>query len=465
MSPPLRVALVAGSDPGHVFPLVGLAAALRRRGHLPMVVVAGRWLPALRRDGFVASKLHQLSPGSHPGGVFAQLHGESARLAPILAETLRPFGPDCVVADVISPFGGYAAGLLGVPWVQLVPHPLQDPSPYLPPPGSGFTPAGSGVVPAGSGVVPAGSGFTPAGSGVVPAGSGVVPAGSGLPSAGSGVVPAGSGFAPAGSGVAPGGGVGRAPRDRVLDGLRGLRDQALYRLVSRDWQRGTVEQAVARASLGLRADGRPVARLIASVPALEPPHRDWPPDAYRVGPLEWDPATISLPLPPGSSPLVFVSASTVPGGAADLLGTAIGALPGVRIACTQFEEPDGPVPDHVVAGPGRQGPAISEASVVVSGAGHGIVAKALARGVPLVVVPGAGEQAENAAKLVRAGLGLAIPPRKLTPARLAEAVRTVLDDPGFTVRARACVPSGRAQGEVAVDVLEAVVRGRTGRVA
>jgi UDP:flavonoid glycosyltransferase YjiC (YdhE family) len=89
------------------------------------------------------------------------------------------------------------------------------------------------------------------------------------------------------------------------------------------------------------------------------------------------------------------------------------------------------------------------------------VAKALVRGVPLVVVPGAGEQAENAGKLVRAGLGLAIPPRKLTPLRLGSAVRTVLGDPGFAARAHACVQSGAPQGEVAVDVLETVVPARS----
>jgi UDP:flavonoid glycosyltransferase YjiC (YdhE family) len=382
-----------------VFPLAGLAQALARRGHEPLVVVAGRWLPALHRAGLPAEKLHQLDANSHPGGIFAQLHGESARLAPVLVDTLRPFAPDCVIADVISPFGGYAAALLGVPWLQLVPHPLQDPSPYLPPPGSGFAPA-----------------------------------------------------------TGPG---------------RRVRDQLLYRLVSRDWQRGVREQAAARATLGLPADGRPVARLIAAAPALDPPRRDWPADAFPVGPLEWDPAEEELALPPGDGPLAFLSASTVAGGAKDLLGTALagfggasrtgGASDGVklRVACTQFEAFPGSLPKWAVAGPGRQGPVIDAASVVISGAGHGIVAKALARGVPLVVVPGVGEQAENAGKLVRAGLGLAVAPRRLTPTRLAAAVRTVLTDPGFAERARACAGSReRPQGDVAVDVIERAVDSR-----
>ena len=52
--------------------------------------------------------------------------------------------PDLVVSDVITACGGLAAELLGLPWVELNPHPLYLPSKGLPPVGSGLAP-GVGV--------------------------------------------------------------------------------------------------------------------------------------------------------------------------------------------------------------------------------------------------------------------------------------------------------------------------------
>ena len=53
---------------------------------------------------------------------------------------LRELAPDLVVSDVITVCGGMAAELLGMPWVELNPHPLYLPSRGLPPLGSGLAP-------------------------------------------------------------------------------------------------------------------------------------------------------------------------------------------------------------------------------------------------------------------------------------------------------------------------------------
>ncbi len=74
----------------------------------------------------------------------AKLHQRAARMAVLNVPVLRDLAPDLVVSDVITACGGMAAELLGVPWVELSPHPLYRPSKGLPPLGSGLAP-GVGV--------------------------------------------------------------------------------------------------------------------------------------------------------------------------------------------------------------------------------------------------------------------------------------------------------------------------------
>src|SRR5207247_684445 len=69
-----------------------------------------------------------------------RLHGRAAAMAPALAELLAADRPRLVVADTLTVAGGFAAELIGVPWVELLPHPLYLPSVALPPPGSGLAP-------------------------------------------------------------------------------------------------------------------------------------------------------------------------------------------------------------------------------------------------------------------------------------------------------------------------------------
>ena len=65
------------------------------------------------------------------------------------------------------------------------------------------------------------------------------------------------------------------------------------------------------------------------------------------------------------------------------------------------------------------------ASLVISHAGHGTVARALASGCPVLAVPHSGDMGENAARIDWAGVGVRLPWRLLSPAtlRLARAAR------------------------------------------
>jgi UDP:flavonoid glycosyltransferase YjiC (YdhE family) len=388
---PMRVAVVAGGDPGHVFPAAGLTAALTARGHDAVLCTVGQWLPALARDGIPAVAMPLPPPNDDPDGV-RRLRATSRRLAAPLAGVLAPFAPELVVSDVMTPAGALAAGLLGTSWVQLVPHPLQDPSPHLPPSGSGLWPA-------------------------------------------------------------------RGPLGRA-------RDRRLYRITSGQWRQGERENDAERARLGLPPGGRPAARLVAALPALEVPRPDWPADAHLVGPLEWDPAVAELTPPPGDGPLVLLSATTVAGAVSGLAAATLAGLEGTgtRVAWTLLDPPDATLPPWVAAGPGRQAPLIDAADVVVCGGGHGILAKALGRGRPVVTVPGGGEQRENADRVRRGGLGVRIPAARLTPARLRTAVMTVLADPGYQARAARAIPAAtRSPGDRAVDVVERVAEATLGR--
>jgi UDP:flavonoid glycosyltransferase YjiC (YdhE family) len=136
----VRVAIVTGNDPGHVFPAAALAGRLRERGHRPTVLTTRRWLAPLARDGIDATVPPAGPPEQADRAVdFGyRLHGRPAELAPVTAEALRRLEPDLVVADVLAANGALAAELLGIPYVELVPHVLHLPSIGLPPPGSGL---------------------------------------------------------------------------------------------------------------------------------------------------------------------------------------------------------------------------------------------------------------------------------------------------------------------------------------
>jgi len=381
-----RVAVVAGPDPGHAFPAMALACALRDRG-VPVAFVSGRqWEDGAAREGiaFFAIDLH--APSERDSDFGFVLWERSKQLAPGIARSLREFGATLAVVDSITVPGWFAADLAGVPRVELVPTSLQEPSSFLPPPGTGLA---RGTWPLGT-----------------------------------------------------------------------LRDAMMRRAHMRSREVGRAECRAARTSLGLPPDGPPVLTVVATVPALEPLRPDWPARTEIVGPLEWDPATVDLPEPPGAGPLVFLADSSATGRPQTLLGVAAEGLRGMRVACTKLAPVEGPLPDGFVAGPGRQGPLLDRSAAVVCAGGHGMVAKALVRGLPLVVVPGPGDQRENAMRVARLGAGVHLPPADLTPSSLRAAVELVLGDPAYARRAAwlGCSAAGRGPAFAAERVLRAAVR-------
>ncbi|WP_299558701.1 nucleotide disphospho-sugar-binding domain-containing protein [uncultured Mycolicibacterium sp.] len=365
----MRVAVVAGPDPGHAFPALALCLRFAAAGDDPVLLTGAAWLPTAERAGVAAVELAGLDPTAADDDADAgdKIHRRAARMAVLNAPRLAELGVDLVVSDVITTCGGMAAELLGLPWVELSPHPLYLPSRYLP---------------------------------------------------------------PIGSGLAPG---------RGLHGR--LRDAALRALSARSWRAGLRQRAAARTGIGLPPDEPgPLRRLVATLPALELPRPDWPAEAVLVGPLHFEPTDAVLEVPDGDGPLVVVAPSTATTGTAGLAETALRALrpgaalpAGTRVAVSRLSGPRLAVPDWAVVGLGRQDLLLAAADLVVCGGGHGMLTKTLLAGVPMVVVPGGGDQWELANRVVRQGSARLV--RPLTEAALAAAAAAVLADPAHRAAA------------------------------
>jgi UDP:flavonoid glycosyltransferase YjiC (YdhE family) len=229
------------------------------------------------------------------------------------------------------------------------------------------------------------------------------------------------GLPPVGSGLAPGVSV----RGR-------LRDAVMRALTARSIREGLRQRSAARVEIGLpAADPGPLRRLIATLPALEVPRPDWPDEAVVVGPLHFEPTSSVLRVPYGQGPVVVVAPSTATTGIRGLAELALETLTpgevlpaGSRIAVSRLTGPEGDVPPWAAVGLGRQDELLSHADLMICGGGHGIVSKALLAGVPLVVVPGGGDQWEIANRVVRQGSARLV--RPLTGESLAAAVTDVL---------------------------------------
>src|ERR1044072_3228571 len=136
----MRVAVVAGPDPGHAFPALALCLRFLAAGDSPTLLTGIEWLDTAPSVGVHGVELVGPDPTEldDDADAGAKIHQRAARMAVLNVPVLRDLAPDLVVSDVITACGGLATELLGVPWVELNPHPLYRPSKGLPPLGSGL---------------------------------------------------------------------------------------------------------------------------------------------------------------------------------------------------------------------------------------------------------------------------------------------------------------------------------------
>ena len=79
----MRVAVVAGPDPGHAFPAIALCLKLLAAGDSPTLLTGTRWLEAARGEGIDAAELLGLDPTEVDDDADAgdKIHRRATRMA------------------------------------------------------------------------------------------------------------------------------------------------------------------------------------------------------------------------------------------------------------------------------------------------------------------------------------------------------------------------------------------------
>lgn len=366
---------------GHLFPMVPLLLELKARGHDVHVRTLPAYGDLLRREGLDAQPIDaRLLDLVHRDYTATSIKANLALSTAIFTARGRVDGPDlrAAIADTrpdlllvdINAWGARTvAENAGIPWAAF--------SPYTPPLRSSGTP-------------PFGPGLDPM----------------------------------------PG------PLGRIRDAL-------VRPLVT-----GAVERIMLPGINGMRADLsggtlRPVRGvddffrtapllLVATAEPFEYPHPDWAPDVRMIGALGWEPPAES----PGwldtlPHPAVLVTTSSEYQADEDLVRTSLAALadePFTIVATL----PAGREGDHqagTVPSNARlerflpHGQVLERAAVAITHGGMGGTQKALAWGVPVVVVPYGRDQHEVAARVVAADAGVRLRRKDLTPGKLRTAVR------------------------------------------
>ena len=409
---------------GHLFPMVPLLLELKDRGHEVHVRTLAGHVPMLSAAGLNAQSIDPRVPAlghsdyrekSTTKSLASSVATFTARArfdAPDLRNAVAEIRPDLLLVDINAWGARIVAEDSGLPWATF--------SPYTPPLQSRGTP-------------------------------------------------------PFGPGLAPmSGPLGRA-RDAVV---RRLVIGAVEKIMMPDMNRLRTELSGGRLSPVPTADAffrtAPLMLVTTSEP-FEYPHPDWGPGIRMIGALAWEPPSA----PPGwlatlPHPAVLVTTSseyqadehivrTAFEGLAGEPFTVVATLPaaeagssGARSASMLEGTAAGQANarlEHFVS----HGPVLERAAVAITHGGMGATQKALAHGVPVVVVPFGRDQHEVAARVVAAGAGVRLSRKDLTPEKLRAAVRTALarKDGAQRVAAGYAAAGGAAAG---ADALEELVR-------
>jgi MGT family glycosyltransferase len=212
----------------------------------------------------------------------------------------------------------------------------------------------------------------------------------------------------------------------------------------------SVDELMRRAPLLLAVGGEP----------FEYPHPDWGDAVHFLGACAFEPTPVAVPgwLSDIDEPIVLVSTSSIPQADAKLAHVALRALadePVHVVATFPAGVPRGlPQPANAtVCRFVNHGVVLDRAICAVTHGGMGATVKALSRGVPVCAVPFGRDQAEVARRVQVARCGTRLPAKRLTTARLVEAVRTAttMTDGAQRVAAGFSATGGVARG---ADLIE-----------
>jgi UDP:flavonoid glycosyltransferase YjiC (YdhE family) len=186
--------------------------------------------------------------------------------------------------------------------------------------------------------------------------------------------------------------------------------------------------------------------LISQLPeCLDFPRRHRPPHLHYAGPLLDDQARYPLPFPwtaLSGAPLLYASMGTVRNTSIEVFRQIAAVCEGLAVQPV-ISLGGGLEPEALGDLPGRpivvhyapQLELLRQAAAAITHAGLNTTLESLSNGVPMVALPITDDQPGVAARIERAGAGIVIPIRKLTPARLRGALDAILTNPRYRAAA------------------------------
>jgi UDP:flavonoid glycosyltransferase YjiC (YdhE family) len=389
---PRRILIACWGSYGDVYPYVGFARALKDRGHQPIVAAPAYYRPVVEQEAIDFAPVGpDIDPDDremtarvmHPvKGTEAVIDIVVAALQPTYEEMRRAVnGVDLIVSHPLTFTAPMLAQLRGLPWVSTLLAPL------------GF--------------------FSVTDFPVLPPAPWVVHL----------------------RGLGPWFG-------RIL--------VALARRATRDWMEPVYRL---RAELGLPRGGHPLfdgqssplMTLALFSKVLAAPQPDWPPHTrttgfvFYNGPAALDPALASF-LDDGSPPVVFTLGSSAVGAAGRFYHESVNAVTrlGVRAVLLTggFAEnlPATLPPGVLLIDRAPHQLLFPRASAIVHQGGIGTTAQALRSGHPMLIVPHAHDQPDNAFRVTNLGVGRTLFPRRYKAERVASELERLLSDERYRER-------------------------------
>jgi MGT family glycosyltransferase len=359
---------------GHVLPISALLSELSRRGHAVHLRTLSSGVELGHRLGFTTDAIdsrierieHDDWKAGNPRGALHRAVAVLGRRASYevadLTDAIARVRPDALLVDV-NCWGALSAADAGdIPWTSFSP----------------FTPLlrADGLPPYGPGLRPLPNLFGRARDAVVRT-------------------------------------VASGPVERGLPPINEIREELHLRRV------GSMDEFWRRAPLMLVASGKP----------FEYPHTDWGDAVQMIGPCVLDAWGGEKPdwLVSIDRPIVLVTTSSEQQGDANLVRTAMAALadePVHVVATMPAGQPDGigASPNATVCRFVPHDIVLERAVCAVTHGGMGATQKALARGVPVCVVPFGRDQFEVARRVEEARCGTRLPAKRLSPRRLRSKV-------------------------------------------
>ncbi len=234
-----------------------------------------------------------------------------------------------------------------------------------------------------------------------------------------------------------------------------------------------------RASLGLPPgrnplfDGQfsPILTLALFSQTLAAPQADWPPKTVVTGAVRYDAIHGGLSdelerfLENGPPPVVFTLGSSAVGvpqaehfyDVSAAAATALGLRAVLLVGQTPENRPAAVSGDIFVTEWARHSELFRRAAAVVHQGGAGTLHTALAAGRPMLVVPFAYDQPDNAARVERLGVARVLYPEQYSARRVQRALETLLSDPEVSARCGELASSVGAEdaGAIATAALTA----------